>query len=241
MRAIRLTRANPGLRRTDVRVLSPISNECASIQPMPSLTPQDPQLAYKLLINMIVPRPIAFVSTISDAGIRNLAPFSFFTAVSANPPVICFAPMRNALGETKDTLNNIRANGEFTVNIVSEDFAAQMNLCSGDYPSDVDEFAISGLTPMPSNFVQPARVGEAKASMECRLLQIIDISLQPLGGSLVLGTVLQFHIADDILIGDSRIDPDKLHPIGRMGGPTYARTTDRFDLSRPVLGITPTK
>jgi flavin reductase (DIM6/NTAB) family NADH-FMN oxidoreductase RutF len=208
---------------------------------MPSITPQDPQLNYKLLIGMILPRPIAFVSSLSEAGIRNLAPFSFFTAVSANPPVICFSPMRNVAGGAKDTLNNIAATGEFTVNIVSEDFANQMNLCSGDYPPDVDEFTLSGLTPVPSEAVKPARVGEAKASMECRLVQIVEVSTQPLGGSLVLGEVLRFHLSEEIVDAGLRVDPDKLQAIGRMGGPSYTRTLDRFEIARPVLHSSPTK
>jgi flavin reductase (DIM6/NTAB) family NADH-FMN oxidoreductase RutF len=193
------------------------------------------QNVYKLMIGVIVPRPIAFVSTISSGGVRNLAPFSFFTAVSANPPVICFAPMvRGASGGRKDTLQNIHDTSEFVVNIVSEDFAAQMNICSGDYLPDVDEFAVSGLTPAPSDLVKPARVAESRVNMECRLVQIVEVSTKPLGGSLVLGEVLRFHVADE-LFDDYRIDPDLLRAIGRMGGPTYTRTSDRFNMERPKV------
>jgi len=199
-------------------------------------TEQAPNV-YKLMIGLIVPRPIAFVSSISADGVRNLAPFSFFTAVSANPPIICFAPMRNSRGQMKDTLRNIEATREFTVNIVSEDIAVQMNQCSGEYPPDVDEFEVSGLTPVPSDMVKPARVGESKASMECRLVQIVEASALPLGGSLVLGEVVRFHVADSVAGESFRIDPDQLRAIGRMGGPTYTRTQDRFDLARP--GVTP--
>ena len=190
---------------------------------------------YKLMVGVIVPRPIAFVSTISADGIRNLAPFSFFTGISANPPVICFSPMiRGADSSRKDTLCNIEAVKEFVVNVVSEEFASQMNVCSTEFPPDVDEFAASGLTPIPSDLVKPPRVKESRINMECRLLQIIDVSSKPLGGSLVLGEVLRFHV-DDALIDNYKVDPDKLHPIGRMGGPTYTRTTDRFDMVRPTL------
>ena len=106
---------------------------------------------YKLMVGAIVPRPIAFVSTISLDKIRNLAPFSFFTAVSANPPVVCFAPMvRASDGQQKDTLRNIQETGEFVVNIVSEDFAAKMNICSAEFPPDIDEWERSGLTPVAS-------------------------------------------------------------------------------------------
>ena len=188
---------------------------------------------YKLLIGAVVPRPIAFVSSLSSDGVPNLAPFSFFTVVSANPPVICFSPMnRNSGDPYKDTRRNIEATREFVVNVVSEEFAGPMNLCSGEYPPEVDEFVVSGLTPIPSVRVHPARVAESHVQMECRLLQIVPVSERPLGGCLVLGEVLLFHV-DESILENFLIDPDRLHAIGRMGGPTYARTTDRFDLQRP--------
>jgi flavin reductase (DIM6/NTAB) family NADH-FMN oxidoreductase RutF len=191
---------------------------------------------YKLMVGVIVPRPIAFVSTVSDSGIPNLAPFSFFTGISANPPVICFCPMvRGSDGTRKDTIRNIEAVREFVVNVVSEEFAEQMNICSAEFPPDVDEFEMSGLTPIPSDLVKPPRVKESHINMECKLVQIVEVSAKPLGGSIVLGEVLRFHV-DDALIDNYKIDPDKLHPIGRMGGPTYTRTTDRFDLQRPKTG-----
>jgi flavin reductase (DIM6/NTAB) family NADH-FMN oxidoreductase RutF len=194
----------------------------------------DPKDVYKLMIGAIVPRPIAFVSTLSADGIPNLAPFSFFTGISANPPVICFSPMvRGSDGKRKDTLNNIAATGEFVVNIVSERFAEQMNACSGEFPPEINEFDISGLTPVPSCIVKPVRVAESYVHMECRLVQIVDVSPKPLGGSIVLGEVLLFHVNDDI-VDNFRIDPDKLSAIGRMGGPAYVRTTDRFEMTRPV-------
>ena len=190
---------------------------------------------YKLMIGSIVPRPIAFVSTLSATGILNLAPFSFFTAISANPPVICFAPMvRTGENARKDTLRNIEETGEFVVNVVSEDFAAQMNVCSTEFPPEVDEFAASGLTPLPSAIVKPPRVAESRVQMECRLFRIVEVSNKPLGGSLVLGEVLRFHVSDEI-VENFRIDPGKLCAIGRMGGPTYTRTGDRFDMERPKL------
>ncbi|HYP05681.1 MAG TPA: flavin reductase family protein [Bryobacteraceae bacterium] len=194
-----------------------------------------PANVYKLMIGAIVPRPIAFVSTLSLAGVPNLAPFSFFTAASANPPVICFAPMvRGSDGQQKDTLNNIRETAEFVINIVSEDFASKMNVCSAEFPPDVDEWQKADLTPIPSDCVKPTRVAESRVHMECKLVDIISVSKQPLGGSLVLGEVVRFHVADE-LFDDYRIDPDLLQAIGRMGGPTYSRTKDRFDLQRPKL------
>jgi flavin reductase (DIM6/NTAB) family NADH-FMN oxidoreductase RutF len=188
---------------------------------------------YKLMVGVIVPRPIAFVSTVSSGGIRNLAPFSFFTGISANPPVVCFSPMvRGSDGQHKDTLRNIEATREFVVNIVSEDFGPQMNLCSPEYPPEVDEFEISGLTPVASDLVAPPRVQESHINMECRLVQVVHVSAKPLGGSIVLGEVLRFHVRDEV-VESFKVDPDKLRAIGRMGGPTYVRTTDRFDMARP--------
>jgi flavin reductase (DIM6/NTAB) family NADH-FMN oxidoreductase RutF len=187
---------------------------------------------YKLLVGAVVPRPIAFVSTISPEGVANLAPFSFFTVASANPPVLCFTTSFRE--PRKDTLVNVRATKEFVVNIVSEEFAAKMNATSGEYPYGVDEFAISGLTPAPSVLVSPPRVKESHVNMECKLLQTIDVSAKPMGGTLILGEVVLFHI-DDEMIEEFRIDPDKLGAVGRMAGNTYTRTGDRFDLVRPQV------
>ncbi len=192
-----------------------------------------PNDIYKLMIGMIVPRPIAFVSSVDMAGTRNLAPFSYFTGCSTNPPVVCFcAAVRSGPRPHKDTLENIRATGEFVVNIVSEDFAEQMNLCSAEVPPEIDEFELSGLTPLASDLVQPPRVAESKVQVECRLREILVVSEKPGGGSLVLGDVLRFHIEESLLDG-YKIDPDKLNAIGRMGGPVYTRTRDRFEMQRP--------
>ncbi len=194
----------------------------------------EPRDIYHLMNSIVLPRPIAFVSTLSPEGVRNLAPFSYFMAVCANPPVIAFSPMiRGRDGSRKDTLTNILATGEFVVNIVSESLAAQMNQCSADFPPEVDEFAVSGLTPLPSDLVKPPRVGECLASMECRLYRIVEVSGKPLGGSLVLGEVIRFHLREGIA-RDFQVDPSALRAIGRMGGAMYARTTDRFELPRPV-------
>lgn len=203
---------------------------------MINIDPQEhtPANIYRLMVGAIVPRPIAFVSTIGCDGVLNLAPFSFFTGIGANPPVVCFSPTRTSDGRRKDTLANIEATREFVVNIVSEDFKEQMNACSADFPPEVDEFAVSGLTPVPSDLVRPPRVKESRIQMECRLLQTVHVSVRPLGGSLVIGEVVRFHI-DDALLDNYKIDPDKLGAIGRMGGPTYCRTTDRFDMPRPAL------
>jgi len=208
------------------------------LEPQVIFDPQEhaPADIYKLMIGSIVPRPIAFVSTMNAEGHRNLAPFSFFNAICANPPLVCFSPVFKAgdKAEPKDTLRNIRETSEFVINIVSEDFAEPMNVTSGEYPPDVDEFVVAGFTAKPSVKVKASRVAESRIHMECELRQIVTLSEKPLGGSLVIGEVLLFHIDDEIIDG-YRIDPDKLRAIGRMGGPTYARTADRFDIARPVV------
>jgi flavin reductase (DIM6/NTAB) family NADH-FMN oxidoreductase RutF len=193
-----------------------------------------PAEVYKLMIGAIVPRPIAFVSTVDAAGHRNLAPFSYFTGCSTNPPVVCFcAAVREGPRPEKDTLENILATGEFVVNAVSEEIAERMNACSAEVAPEVDEFDLSGLTPIESELVKPPRVAESKIQMECRLRQVVRVSDKPGGGNLVLGDVLRFHVQESVLLGDYKIDPDALRAIGRMGGPTYVRTRDRFEMQRP--------
>ena len=199
------------------------------------LSPQD---NYKLLAGSILPRPIAFVSTIDEQGVRNLAPFSFCTVASANPPIVVFCPMvrpsnPRGLPSVKDTLANITATKEFVLNIVSEDFVAGMNETAAEVPADVDEWELSGLTAIASEVVKPPRVGESRVQMECRLVQVVTASEQPLGGTLVLGEVVRFHIADEIINDRLMIDPDKLNAVGRMASAAYARTRDRFELERP--------
>ena len=200
-----------------------------------ALTPQD---NYKLLAGTILPRPIAFVSTMSERGIRNLAPYSFFTVASANPPIVVFCPMvrppnAKQLSSVKDTLGNIAAMKEFVLNIVSEDFVGKMNQTAAEVEPEIDEWELSGLTPVASELVRPPRVGESRMQMECRLLRLVVASDRPLGGTLVLGEVLRFHVAEKIVSDKLIIDPDKLNAVGRMGGAAYIRTHDRFDLERP--------
>ena len=208
---------------------------------MRSFDPQQEsvQNIYKLMIGAIVPRPIAFVSSLDVRGVRNLAPFSFFNGVSADPPVVLFCasvrredPQRG-VGPHKDTLLNVIATREFVINVVTESIAEKMNLTSAQVPPDVDEFELSGLTPLPSELVKPPRVAESPVQMECRLRQIVKISEQVHGSTIVLGDVLRFHVRED-LVENFRINADKLAAIGRMGGPTYVRTRDRFDLERPA-------
>jgi len=189
-----------------------------------------PSMVYRLLASSVVPRPIAFVSTVSPAGVNNLAPFSFFNVVCPEPPIVAFSASFRT--PPKDTLANIQATGEYVVNIVGEDIAEQMNVCSGEYPPEVDEFALSGLTPIASDVVRAPRMRESRVNMECRLRQIIEVSTEPMGASLVLGQVVRFHV-DDAIVANYRIDADRLRAVGRMSGYDYCRTRDRFSLVRP--------
>ncbi|PWU00100.1 MAG: flavin reductase family protein [Terriglobia bacterium] len=187
---------------------------------------------YKLLIGSVVPRPIAFVATVSAHGVFNLAPFSFFNVICAEPPTVCFSTGFRL--PEKDTLANVKATGEFTVSIVSEGIAEQMNLTSGEYPHGVSEFDISGLTPAASDLVKPPYVGESLVTMECKLVQTVEVSTRPRGGTLIIGEVVRFHV-DEAVMENYRIDPDRLRAIGRMGGNEYTRTRDRFEMKRPVV------
>ena len=193
------------------------------------------QETHKLMIGSIVPRPIAFVSTQSKDGKNNVAPFSYFNGVCSKPPTIMFAPARRGWdGQEKDTLINIRDTKEFVVNIVSEPFAEKMVLCSTDFDSDVDEFEMSGLTPIASQKVAPPLVGESKVSFECKLNQIVEIGDGTAGsGFVVIGTIVLFHI-DEEVYEDGRINLEKLQALGRIAGNGYARTTDTFDIIRKI-------
>lgn len=196
------------------------------------------QEAYKVLIGSVLPRPIAFVSSIDSNGINNLAPFSFFTVAASNPPTLVFCPLRrSADGSKKDTLKNIEATKEYVVNIVSEDFVEKMNLTAEEFPSDVDEFKESGLTPVDCEKVKAKRVLESPISFECKLTQIVTIGNDgPGGGSIIIGEIVLMHIKDDV-IDNYRIDMKKTKPLGRLAGNFYSRTTDNFELIRPTTLI----
>lgn len=206
------------------------------------ITPQELgwRSVYKLMIGSIVPRPIGWISTLDAHGRPNLAPFSFFNAVCANPPTLLFCPViRSTDRSTKDTLNNIRETGEFVVNIVTESVAEAMVQTSAELPAEMDEFDFASLEKVPSQVVRPPRVASSPVHFECRLNQVITISEQPGGGSVVLGEIVHIHVDPGILLGADKIDPDLLKAIGRMGGPSYCRTGDRFDMQRPASQIRP--
>lgn len=189
---------------------------------------------YRLLIDTVVPRPIAWVSSRGANGVTNLAPFSFFNVLSVRPPILGFSPgYKRAPGAgreplAKDTLRNIKESGVFVVNLVSLNLAEHMNNSAADFPPDVSEFEALGLTAVPGQFVDAPRLGEARVSLECRTFH-----LHELGGScLVLGEIVGLNIADEVLT-DGRIDLDKFEPVGRLGGNWYSTVKDRFELKRP--------
>lgn len=206
--------------------------------PMLSLNPAECQTReiYKLMTGIIVPRPVALVSTVSREGAANLAPFSFFSGVGAVPPTVLFCPAlredASAPDPRKDTLRNVEETGEFVINVVSEAIAAAANASSAEVPPEVDEFTLSGLTPIPSLVVRPPRVAESPAQMECKLLQIIYTGHTPRSGVIVLGEIVQFHVRA-ALVEDFRIDPAGLDAVGRMAGNTWVHTRDRIELIRP--------
>jgi len=193
--------------------------------------------AYKLLIHCVAPRPIAFVSTLSKAGEANLAPFSFFMGGGSNPPSVAFSPSTEAPGKLKDTLVNIKETGEYTINIVSHSFVEKMNQTSFAYPHGVSEWQKSGLTKAAAVKVKPAHVAESLMAMECKLFQIVQHGEDVGSANYVIGEVVYFHIAREILV-DGRIDPTRVDYVARMGGQWYTRATAQsmFELKRPQQG-----
>jgi flavin reductase (DIM6/NTAB) family NADH-FMN oxidoreductase RutF len=167
--------------------------------------------------------------------VDNLAPFSFFTVICANPLTLCFSTMRkgpNAL--KKDTLVNIEATGEFVIHVVDEAFVDRMNLCAAELDPEISEFDVSGLTSVPADLVQAGRVLESPIAFECKLNQVVEVSALPGGGSLIIGKVLRAHVRDD-LYEQGRIRLDRWRPLGRLAGAGYCRVTDLFDLERPSV------
>ncbi len=189
--------------------------------------------AYQWMIATILPRPIAWVSTISAEGKTNLAPFSFFQGVTANPPTLMFVPVNNRQGHKKDTVRNIEAVPEFVVNLVSRELAEQMNACASLLPYGESEFEKFGIAAAASQHVRPPRVAAAPVAFECTLHQIVSIGEGPLAANVIFGRIHAAHIRDDVLGADGRPDAGKLDLIGRLGGEDYTTTRERFTIERP--------
>jgi len=182
---------------------------------------------YKLLTNLVVPRPIAWISSLSQSGLINLAPFSFFNAVGSDPMYVVVGIGRRDSGEPKDSARNIQTSGEFVVNLVTEDLLAAMNITAAEFPPEESELSAVNLHAAPSVRLKAPRLAEAQASLECKLYQS-----QPLGtNTLFIGEVVMFHVADHLL--GPRLHINHFAPIGRLGSPSiYRRTTDRIELAR---------
>ncbi|WP_044895381.1 flavin reductase family protein [Bacillus alveayuensis] len=185
---------------------------------------------YKLLTGSVVPRPIAWVSTISTKGELNLAPFSFFTVASRQPPMLCISVgpgVGEREGTEKDTLVNIRSQKEFVVNVVPSYLGNEMQKTAENFPSHVNEIEVAGLTPIDSEIVQPKRIKESPIHMECKLEHII-----PLGSDhLIIGKVVMYHIDDEYYLGNYKVNLEKLRPLGRLAG-NYSELDTFFKLPR---------
>jgi len=189
--------------------------------------------AYQWMTNTILPRPIAWVSTISPDGVTNLAPFSFFQGITANPPTLMFVPVNNREGGKKDTVRNIELVPEFVVNLVPYSLAAAMNETSALLPYGESEFVAFGISAAPSAKVRPPRVAAAPVAFECALDQIVRIGAGPLAANVVFGRILVVHVDDAVLGADGQPDARKLDLVGRLGGEDYTTTRDTFSMVRP--------
>ena len=188
---------------------------------------------YHALTGVVTPRPIAWVTTLSAAGVVNLAPFSFFNAFGANPPVVVFSPTLTRNGTKKDTLRNIEATGEFVIHSSVASLAEAVNLTSRELPPDESEVELAGLHTTPSLKVKPPRITEAPTAFECRVMQIIPLGHGAISGNLVIGVVVMIHIADEVLDPAGRVDPRKLKTVARLGGDFWCHTSDLFEQARP--------
>lgn len=210
---------------------------------MYSFEPKDlpvPQV-HQHLLGGVAPRPIAFVSTVSQDGVNNLSPFSFFNAFGANPPIVVFSAARRGTNATvKDTYNNLMASKECVIHTVTHSMVEQVNLASCEYPPNVDEFLKAGFTPLKSDLVKPMRVKESPFHMECRLVDMIETGGGAASGNLAICEVIKFHIAGEIM-RDGRIDPHLLDAVARNGGNFYTRANGSalFEVTKPgsIKGI----
>ncbi|MFZ4713977.1 MAG: flavin reductase family protein [Bacteriovoracaceae bacterium] len=189
---------------------------------------------YKFLIGGILPRPIAVISTRNSDDSNNLAPFSFFTAVSAKPMIIAFCPfIRSSNGEKKDTVINIEREKEFVVNFCTLPYVEKINQASSELPYGEDEFTFAGLTPIPSELVRAMRMKESSLQFECVLRDILNYGDAPGSGRLITGEVVKIHVDDSIIL-DGKIDTDKFQAVGRGAGNDWFYTRDRFQLERKM-------
>ncbi len=188
---------------------------------------------YQKMVDIVTPRPIAWVTTVDLEGRVNLAPFSFFNAFGSNPAVVGFAPSLRRDGTKKDSLRNVEVVGEFVIHSAVASLAAAVNLSSTELPHDESEIKLTGLHTQPSVKVLPPRLVEAPVAMECKVLQILNFGTGPIGSNLVLGQVLMFHIDDKLFNEHGRVDPRKLQTIGRLGADYYCHTSDLFEMKRP--------
>jgi flavin reductase (DIM6/NTAB) family NADH-FMN oxidoreductase RutF len=194
------------------------------------------QALHGFLLGAIAPRPIALASTIDENGRHNLAPFSFFNVFSANPPVVIFSPARRGTDSTtKHTLDNAKMVKEVVINVVNYDMVQQMVLTSANFPAGVSEFEKSGFTPIASETIKPMRVKESPVQFECEITKIIELGNGPASGNLIFAEVKKFHVNENILAENGRIDTQKIDLVGRSGGDFYCRAhgNSLFEISRP--------
>lgn len=192
------------------------------------------------LLGAIAPRPICFASTIDDEGNPNLSPFSFFNVFGSKPPILIFSPARRVRDNTiKHTLENVHANKEVVINVVSYNMVHQASLSSCEYPKGVNEFVKAGFTPIASDIVKPFRVKESPAQLECKVLQVIETGQEGGAGNLVICEVLCMHIDDHVLDANGKIDPHKIDLVARMGADHYCRASGAavFDVHKPNMEL----
>jgi flavin reductase (DIM6/NTAB) family NADH-FMN oxidoreductase RutF len=188
---------------------------------------------YQWLVSLVTPRPIAWVTTQSAAGVVNLAPFSFYNTFGANPPVVVFSPTLTRTGGKKDTLVNIEQTGEFVIHAATQRDVQAINASSATIPSNVSEVELLGLRTLPSQRVAVPRLADVPFAMECRLRQIVPIGDGAISTNLVIGEVLMLHLDDAILDKDGKVDPRKLSAVARLGGDYWCRSVDLFEMERP--------
>lgn len=190
---------------------------------------EGPIHANSFLNSIVVPRPIAFVTTIGPGGMINAAPFSYFNMACTNPPMLSIAIERRK-GIRKDTSRNIAERKEFVVNICSIDLAKAASIAGGDYPPEMSEIDLAQLSLIPSTEISTPRIANSLAQIECTLFQIIELGKDPT--DLILGQIVKVHVHKSVLNNQGRVDFEKLNPLARLSGSTYAKLTDYFNIAR---------